>query len=186
MLVNGSDFYCGNSSNNLCQLALRNQIPPQVDTSQFALKHEIENALSKKSIERTVSLSSYSDIFTIDIFTKDEMINVTENRLLLRLDLDGEVYPKYSDSYFYFCLCDTKGGSSYPITMIRGKEKGEMFKLSQNRIFIKYGSAFVPNGNSGGSGTPYIYGDYPIQVQLSTDNPPSSGSLHLKITSFSI
>ena len=29
MLVNGSDFYCGNSSGSPCQLALKNQIPSQ-------------------------------------------------------------------------------------------------------------------------------------------------------------
>ena len=29
MLVNGSDFYCGNSSGSPCQFALKNQIPSQ-------------------------------------------------------------------------------------------------------------------------------------------------------------
>lgn len=48
MLVNGSDFYCGNSSGSPCQFALKSQIPSQyvhpstkqcnysIDTSQFA------------------------------------------------------------------------------------------------------------------------------------------------------
>lgn len=114
------------------------------------------------------------------------MINVTENRMLLRLDLNGEVYPKYSDSYFYLCLYDTNAGSYYPINSITGKQKGEVFKLLGSRIFIRSGTVFTPNGNGGGTGASYIYGDYPIQLELSTNNPASSGSLHLKITSFSI
>ena len=184
MLVNGSDFYCGNSSNNLCQLALRNQIPPQVDTSQFALKREIENTLSKKSIERTISISSVSE--DIEIFTKDEMIDVSKNRMIIRLDLDGKVYPKYSDSYFYFVVSDTEAFSNDGyICSIRGRQKGEVFNLSSTSLFIK-SYAFTPNGNGGGTGTPCIYGYNPIRLYLSSSNPPSSGSFHLKITSFSI
>lgn len=184
LLVSGSDFYCGNSTNSPCQLALRNQIPPQVDTSQFALKREIENTLSKKSIERTISLSE--DTGDIDIFTKDEMIDVSKNRMILRLDLDGKVYPKYSDSYFYFLVHDEESWSDGAIYSITGKQKGEVFNLSSTVLFIRDGGLFVPNGNYDGSGTPRIYGNHPIQLNLSSDNPPSSGSLHLKITSFSI
>ena len=64
MLVNGSDFYCGNSSNNLCQFALKNQIPSayvhpttkqcnySVDTSTFALKSEALTKYSMPNITR--------------------------------------------------------------------------------------------------------------------------------------
>lgn len=55
MLVSGSDFYCGNSMNSPCQLALKNQIPSQyvhpstkqcnysIDTSQFATASDLNS-----------------------------------------------------------------------------------------------------------------------------------------------
>ena len=74
MLVNGDDFYCGNSSGSLCQFALKSQIPSQyihpstkqcryeythpaekqcnysVDLSQYALKSQIPSTPSLKIV----------------------------------------------------------------------------------------------------------------------------------------
>ena len=67
MIVDGSDFYCGNSSGSPCQFALKNQIPPayvhpatkvcnySVDTSQFALKSEGLNKYSRCNLCRNGS-----------------------------------------------------------------------------------------------------------------------------------
>lgn len=67
MLVNGSDFYCGNSSSTPCQLALKNQIPSayvhpstkqcnySVDLSGYALNSAVENL--KSQIESKGSLT---------------------------------------------------------------------------------------------------------------------------------
>lgn len=66
MLVDGSDFYCGNSSGSPCQLALKNQIPSQyvhpstkqcnysVDLSGYAKTSEL-NSL-KTSVSEGKSL----------------------------------------------------------------------------------------------------------------------------------
>ena len=71
LLVNGSDFYCGNSTNSLCQLALRNQIPSQyvhpankvcnysVDTSQFVSRSDF-NSL-KNSIGTPCKITTIYD-----------------------------------------------------------------------------------------------------------------------------
>ena len=71
MLVNGDDFYCGNSSGSPCQFALKNQIPSayvhpstkqcnySVDTSQFATASDL-NSL-KNSIGNPCKINTIYD-----------------------------------------------------------------------------------------------------------------------------
>lgn len=73
MLVNGSDFYCGNSAGSPCQLALKNQIPSQyvhpstkqcnysVDTSQFATTSELNSLKSSVSSGKQIVASAVTD-----------------------------------------------------------------------------------------------------------------------------
>lgn len=60
MLVNGSDFYCGNSSGSPCQFALKSQIPsqyvhPTTKQCNYAYAHP-----SEKQCNYSVDLSGYA------------------------------------------------------------------------------------------------------------------------------
>ena len=55
LLVNGSDFYCGNSSSNPSQLALRSQIP---DVSGFATSAELNSLKTSVSSGKSIVASA--------------------------------------------------------------------------------------------------------------------------------
>lgn len=73
MLVDGSDFYCGNSSSTPCQLALKNQIPSQyvhpstkqcnysVDLSGYARTSELNSLKTSVSEGKSLIASAVTD-----------------------------------------------------------------------------------------------------------------------------
>ena len=73
MLVDGSDFYCGNSSGSPCQLALKNQVPSQyvhpstkqcnysVDLSGYAKSSELNSLKSSVSEGKSLIASAVTD-----------------------------------------------------------------------------------------------------------------------------
>ena len=73
MLVNGSDFYCGNGSGSLCQLALKNQVPSQyvhpstkqcnysVDLSGYAKSSELNSLKTSVSEGKKLVAAAVTD-----------------------------------------------------------------------------------------------------------------------------
>lgn len=73
MLVNGSDFYCGNSSGSPCQFALKSQIPSQyvhptskqcnysVDLSGYAKSSELNSLKTSVSEGKKLVASAVTD-----------------------------------------------------------------------------------------------------------------------------
>ena len=55
MLVNGSDFYCGNSASNPLQLALKSMIP---DVSGFAMSSDLESLKTSVSSGKSIIASA--------------------------------------------------------------------------------------------------------------------------------
>lgn len=73
MLVNGSDFYCGNSSGSPCQFALKSQIPSQyvhptskqcnysVDLSGYAKSSELNSLKTSVSEGKSLVAAAVTD-----------------------------------------------------------------------------------------------------------------------------
>lgn len=73
MLVNGSDFYCGNSDNSPCQFALKSQIPSQyvhpftkqcnysVDLSGYAKTSDVESLKTSVSEGKSLVAAAVTD-----------------------------------------------------------------------------------------------------------------------------
>ncbi len=95
MLVNGSDFYCGNSSGSPCQFALKNQIP-----SQYV--HP-----SSKQCNYSVDLSGYAQISQIPSSLRGDYGTPLEMGKYIDFhesgsssDYDGRLYIDSGNLYF--------------------------------------------------------------------------------------
>ena len=73
ILVNGSSFYCGNSTSNLCQLALKSDIP---NVTQYV--HPSSKQCSGGDCT-TISGHSYTDIINSISSLKVKMYSLVEN-----------------------------------------------------------------------------------------------------------
>ena len=130
MLVSGSDFYCGNSASNLCQLALKSQIPSQyvhpankvcnysVDLSGYAKSSEVNslktsvsngkqlvaNAITGKGVATSSSESFAAMANNINSISSTDAIGAIYLKTLsdeIRLHYSSSDYYSGSENYVY-------------------------------------------------------------------------------------